>query len=193
MPIALGLLLLATAYRILAAHVPALANFSPLMALTFCAAVYLRDRRLWLVPFLALTASDCYIDHYYATVYHYHWPLAGPFIRAACLVAALGLGAGVARDRSWVKLAAGCVAGSLLFYLVTNTASWRVDAGYAHDLAGWWQALTIGHPEFPPTLFFFRNSLASDLAFTGLFALAMELAARRTGAPSLLGRRAAAK
>ncbi|MFM9031283.1 MAG: DUF6580 family putative transport protein, partial [Opitutaceae bacterium] len=45
--------------------------------------------------------------------------------------------------------------------------------------AGWWQALTVGRPEFPPTLFFFRNTLVGDLVFTGLFAGAMEFAARR--------------
>jgi hypothetical protein len=49
--------------------------------------------------------------------------------------------------------------------------------------------MTIGHPQFAPTLSFFRNTLVSDLLFTGLFALAMEAAARRKGAPSLLGGR----
>ncbi len=67
-------------------------------------------------------------------------------------------------------------ASSLLFYLVTNTDSWLGDAGYSHDAAGWWQAMTVGHPEFPPTLYFFRNTLVSDLLFTAVFALAMEYA-----------------
>ena len=56
---------------------------------------------------------------------------------------------------------------------------------------GWWQAMTVGHPEFPPTLFFFRNTLVSDLLFTGVFALAMEWAAARACQPSLLPTRAA--
>jgi hypothetical protein len=58
--------------------------------------------------------------------------------------------------------------------------------------AGWWQAMTVGRPEFPPTLFFFRNTLVSDLIFTGLFAGAFEFAARRAGRPSLLAPRAEA-
>ena len=65
------------------------------------------------------------------------------------------------------------------------------DAFYAKTLAGWWQAMTVGHPEFPPTLLFFRNTLASDLLFTGIFVLAMESAALRAGQPSLLTRKAA--
>jgi len=44
----------------------------------------------------------------------------------------------------------------------------------------------VGRPEFPPTWMFFRNTLVSDLLFTGLFALTLELAARRAGRPSLL-------
>jgi hypothetical protein len=50
----------------------------------------------------------------------------------------------------------------------------------------------VGRPEFPPTLFFFRNTLVSDLLFTGMFAVAMEFAALRSGRPSLLVRRVTA-
>ena len=55
-----------------------------------------------------------------------------------------------------------------------------------NSAAGWWQALTVGHPEFPPTILFFRNTLFGDLMFTGLFAGVMEWLARRKGEPSLL-------
>ena len=33
--------------------------------------------------------------------------------------------------------------------------------------------MTVGHPEYPPTLWFFRNTLVGDLLFTGVFALVM--------------------
>mgnify|MGYP000730814078 CR=1 FL=1 len=52
-----------------------------------------------------------------------------------------GLGQGVGCIGG--DLAAGCLGGSLLFYLATNTASFLGDAYYAHTLAGWWQAMTI--------------------------------------------------
>ena len=61
--------------------------------------------------------------------------------------------------------------GSCLFYLITNTATWISTADYAKTLAGWWQALTIGLPGFPPTLLFFRNTVLSDLFFTALFVI----------------------
>ncbi|MFA5056849.1 MAG: DUF6580 family putative transport protein, partial [Opitutaceae bacterium] len=84
-----------------------------------------------------------------------------------------------------------CLGGSLLFYFATNTASFLGDAFYAKTLTGWWQAMTVGHPEFPPTLFFFRNTMVSDLLFTATFALAMEWTALRANLPSLLKTRAA--
>ena len=192
MPLALALIVLSVAWRIATVDIPALSNFAPLMALTFCGAVYLRDKRLWLVPFVALTLSDLYIDRYYATNFHYEWSVAGAVLRAACFAAAIGFGLMVARRRSWLNLLSGTIGGSLFFYLVTNTASWIGDVAYTHNLAGWWQAMTIGHPEFPPTIWFFRNTFVSDLAFTGIFAVAMELAARRAGRDSLLGEQATA-
>ncbi len=186
MVIALALILLASAYRIFAAWEPSLVNFSPLMALAFCGAVYFRSRLLWLVPFAALTLSDLYLNHYYATQFGYEWTAGGALVRTACFAAALGLGWLVAQRKNWPNLFSGALGGALLFYLVTNTASWAGDALYAKTFAGWWQALTVGHPQFPPTLVFFRNSLVSDLLFTGIFALALEYAALRRHEPSLL-------
>ena len=185
---ALALVLLATAYRIVAAWNPDLVNFSPLMALAFCGAVYFRNRWMWLVPFAALSVSDLYLDHYHATQFGYTWDLGGVLVRTVCFVAALVLGWMVCRRKTWLTLLAGCVGGSLLFYVATNTASFLGDAYYAKTLAGWAQALTFGHPEFPTTLLFFRNTLASDLGFTAVFALAMEWSALRAGQPSLLQR-----
>ena len=64
---------------------PQLSNFSPMMALAFCAGVYTRNRWMWLAPFAALVVSDLYIDHYYAAVYHYQWSLGGAALRIALL------------------------------------------------------------------------------------------------------------
>jgi hypothetical protein len=53
-------------------------------------------------------------------------------------------------------------------------------------------AASSARPEFAPTLWFFRNTLVGDLLFTGVFALALEWRALRSGRASLLGRAAAA-
>lgn len=188
--LAVALLVLAAGWRVLAVYAPALSNFAPLMALAFCGAVYFRDKRLWAVPLLALTVSDFFLNAYYAAAFHTTWSWTSELIRLGCFAAALPLGAYVARHKSWLNLFSGALAASLLFYFVTNTDAWLADPAYAKSFAGWWQALTIGRPEFAPTLFFFRNTFVSDLLFTGLFAGAMELAARHAGQPSLLAKRA---
>jgi hypothetical protein len=171
--LALALIVAAVAYRISAVFAPELSNLSPIMALAFCGAVYFERRSLWLVPFVALAASDLWIDRYYAAQYGYTWELGGALLRIACFAAALGVGAFVARRRTALNLLSGVLGCSILFYFVSNTAAWLGDAYYVKTLAGWWQAMTIGHVEFPPTLWFFRNTLVGDLLVTGVFALVM--------------------
>ena len=186
MYVALALILFATLYRVLAILDPGLSNFSPLMAITFCGAVYFRHRWMWLVPFAALSISDLFINHYYLTEYGFTWPVSGFIARALCFGVALLIGDWVARRKSWLNLLNGALLGAIVFYLVTNTQSWAADPFYPKTLAGWWQALTVGHPEYPPTVLFFRNTFFGDLMFTGIFSGIMEWLAHRQGAPSLL-------
>jgi hypothetical protein len=180
---ALALIVSAALWRVAAAYEPSWANVSPITALAFCGALYFRDWRLWLVPLIALTFSDLWLNHYHATAFGYTWTLTEMLLRAGCLGVALGLGRLVAARRSAINLLSGALASSLVFYLVTNTAAWAADAYYPGTAAGWWQAMTLGHPEFPPTLWFFRNTFVGDLVFTGLFAGAMALAAARERPP----------
>jgi hypothetical protein len=189
MLIALVLIVLAAGWRVAAVHFPDLMNFAPLMALTFCGAVYFRDKRLWLVPFVALLLSDLYLDRYYAVNYNESWVWPSVIIRLLCFAMAIPLGRWVAQHKRWLTLMGGALAGSLMFYVITNTDAWLRDPFYGKSAAGWWQAMTIGRPEYPPTLYFFRNTFVSDLLFTALFAVAMEFAALRAGAESLLTRR----
>lgn len=186
MRIALLLILIAALFRVLPTMDLGLSNISPVMAIAFCGAVYFRNRWMWAVPFIALCASDIYINFFYAREYGYALPTAGYFARFACFAAAVALGVWISKRKSWLWLLNGSLLGALLFYLVTNTQSWFSDPFYAKTLAGWWQAMTVGHPEFPPTIYFFRNTLFGDLMFTGLFAGVMEWIAQRKGEPSLL-------
>ncbi|HAV64106.1 MAG TPA: hypothetical protein DCY13_17285, partial [Verrucomicrobiales bacterium] len=82
----------------------------------------------------------------------------------------------------WLKLVGGGILGALVFYVVSNTASWLQLPGYAKTFSGWLQALTVGLPGWPPTWVFFLKTLASGGLFTGLFVGAMKLATRETEA-----------
>ncbi|MGZ8898489.1 MAG: DUF6580 family putative transport protein, partial [Limisphaerales bacterium] len=65
--------------------------------------------------------------------------------------------------------------GALIFYVVTNIASWIFDPGYPKSIGGLLQALTVGIPGYPPTWLFLKNTLISGGLFTGLFAGVMNL------------------
>jgi hypothetical protein len=153
-----------------------LSNFAPLAAIALCGAVYFPTRLKFVLPLVALFLSDIVLNM------HYSAPLLAPEI--VCRYFALGLvgwlGLAVANNPSWKTLLPASLAGSTLFYLVTNVFSWLSDPGYVKSFAGLIQALTVGLPQYSatPTWMFFRNSVVSDLLFTGLFVLCMNFVRR---------------
>ena len=186
MPVAVILVLLAVLCRVAPTFNISLSNLAPFTAIAFCGAVYIRKPWFWVMSFVALELSDLYLNFFHAREYGFYWSLGGFAARTLCFGAALGIGRWTAGRKSWLGLLNGALLGAVVFYLVTNTQSWATDVFYPKTLAGWWQALTVGHPEYPPTIYFFRNTLFGDLMFTGLFAGAMEWLARRHEEPSLL-------
>ena len=169
---ALILILAVTLYRLcyaLAGSPGAWANFSPLAAILLCSAAYLPRQFILLIGLGPLLIADLILN------LHYHQPLidTGMFSRYFCFALILFLGGLVRKQHSnkLLFLFASTLIGSALFYLMTNTSTWISTAAYAKTLPGWWQALTIGEPGFPPTLLFFRNTLLSDLFFTALFVI----------------------
>lgn len=192
---ALLLILAAVLYRVgIAVFAPYAAggefwmNFCPLAAIALCGAAWLpktREGRVqyaWLaVPFLALFASDLLLNrHYGASLVS-----AEMIVRYLGFAGVAGIGLAIRKNPTFVRLMAGSVAGSVLFYLLTNTASWLGNPSYAQSGAGWIQAMTVGIPGFPPTWLFFRNTLAGDVLFTALYAGCMALSAR--GARKAIG------
>ena len=173
------LLILATvAYRIVTGFAITsgttwLSNFAPLAAIALCGAVYFPRKYKFTVPLLALFLSDIVLN------IHYSAPLLDPLIAcrylALFLVGCLGLL--IANRASLKTLLPASLAGSTLFYVITNVFAWLSDPGYAKNFAGLVQSLTVGLPQYSatPTWMFFRNSLLSDLFFTGLFVLCMKL------------------
>ncbi len=182
---AIVLTLIVVAYRVIlgmagSAHFDWLHNFSPLAAVALCGAIYFPKRVAIALPLGALFVSDLLLNTWYRE------PLLEP--RMAPQYLALGLICAMGwmlrgRPKVWSVLAAS-VAGSLLFYVVTNTGAWLAEPLYAKTVAGWVQALTSGLPGYPPTLYFFRNSVASDLIFTLLFLACFAIAPSRPQPPA---------
>ena len=150
-------------------------NFSAATALVFCAGVYFRGAAAWWLLLGVMLATDVTLN-----VFYYH---AAPFsfyllLNYAVYAGLIGLGKWFGRRAAFLKLLLGGLLGAVIFYLVTNTLAWFQDAGYAKTVAGWIQALTVGHPEIHPTTWeFFRQTLLGTGIFTALFVAAEKLTA----------------
>ena len=142
-------------------------NFAPLAAIALCGAIYFPKRLALILPLAMLFVSDLVLNaHYHAALINIE--MAG-HLAALAMVGGIGL---MLRERPRAGLIfGGSVASSVIFYLVTNVVSWISNPVYAKNGAGLAQALWTGVPGWPPTWMFFRNTLVSDLLFTGLFLL----------------------
>ena len=175
---ALLLIFSAVAYRVMSGlliHSGAswLSNFVPLAAIALCSAAYFPKKYKFAVPLVTLFISDAVLN------FRYGAPLLDPQILcrylALALVGCIGL---LLQYRASLKtILPASIVGSTVFYVVTNAFSWLSDPGYAKNLAGLIQALTVGLPQYSatPSWMFFRNSLLSDLVFTLLFIVCMNL------------------
>ncbi len=149
-------------------------NFSVLYALFFCAGAFFPGSMAWWLPLGTMIVTDVVLNVFFYHVAIFSWYM---LITAASFAGLILFGKLFSRKSSWLSLLMGGLIGAVLFYLVTNTASWLYNPEYPKTLAGWIQALTNGTPGNPPTWAFFRNTLLSGGLFTGLFAAAFKLTA----------------
>ena len=188
------LVLAAVAYRIatgLFIHNGAtwLSNFAPMAAIALCSAAYFPSKLKFSLPLIALFISDLVLNSAYgASILDAH--IACRYF-ALTLVGCLGV---LLQNRASLKtMMPASIGASVIFYAITNTFSWLSDPGYVKNLGGLVQALTVGLPQYSstPTWMFFRNSLVSDLLFTGLFVMCVQFS--RNAEPGLNKRTALAR
>ena len=154
-------------------------NFAPIAAIALCAAAYFPRKYKFTVPMIALLISDVVLDA------HYGFSLLSPFVLSHyigfAIVGCLGL---LLQNRaSWKTLLPASVVASLIFYVITNAVSWIYDPGYPKNFSGLVQSVTVGLPQYSatPSWMFFRNSVVSDLLFTLLFVVCINLGRRAEG------------
>jgi hypothetical protein len=158
-------------------------NFSAAYALAFCAGVYFCGSMAWWLPLGTLVVTDIGLNMYYWLALGWEvWQL--PVLKYQLFnytsyIVLIFLGRRFKPHFSFLALLGGGILGALLFYLITNTASWWFNPfnnpEYQKNLVGWLTALTKGTAGWPQTWEFFRNTLLSGGLFTGLFVGAMKL------------------
>lgn len=159
-------------------------NFSAAYAIAFCGGVYFSGAMAWWLPLGTLAVTDILLN-----VFYYQQPVFSSFMLVKTLgfVGIVALGRLFSRNAKTWKLLGGSLLGALLFYLITNSASWLFDPGYTKTLLGWIQALTLGLPGLPPTWTFLLKTLLSSALFTGLFVAGMKLTVSESPAEKTAG------
>ncbi len=161
------------------------ANFSAGYALAFCAGVYFSRTLAWWFPLTIFVVTDIGLNMFYWLVRGYDvWDasvLKYQLINYLAYAVLIWLGRRFKPQSSFLALLGGGVLGAILFYLITNTASWLFNPfhnlEYTRNFSGWLTALTKGTSGWPETWQFFLNTLLSGGLFTGLFVGAMKLTA----------------
>jgi hypothetical protein len=142
--------------------VPHPPNFSPIDAMALFSGAYLGRRWLaFAAPLGALLLSDALLGFYQGMEFQYV---------SVALIVLLGW---VALPKvSVVRLGAAAVAGSVLFFAITNFGTWLTSGMYPHTISGLAACYVAAIP-------FYQNTLAGDLVYSALlfggFALAEHL------------------
>jgi hypothetical protein len=160
-----GMVAFTVIYR-LAVHFSAGAlpwNFTPVEAMALFGGAYFADRRLGIaIPLIAMVIADCVIAFTLPAAWVRDWLGTLPFVYFCIAMTAVG-GFALRGKVSAPKVVIGAFASAVLFFLVTNFATWltaRPDAGAACT-----GSLTACYVAGLP---FFRGTLAGTLAWSAL-------------------------
>ena len=143
----LGAILAAAALR-LVPHPP---NFTPIGAMALFSGAYLGRRALaFVAPLGAMLLSDAIIGFY-----------SGFWITYLAVALIALLGSIALNRRSVIRVGLASIAGSILFFLVSNFGTWALSGMYAHTLSGLGACYVAAVP-------FFQNTIAGDLFYATL-------------------------
>lgn len=150
-----ALLILGVATRFL----PHNANFTSIGAIALFGGLYLPKRWAIIGPMLAMFVSDIFIGFY-------SLPIMISVYLGFAITTLIGLK--IRNQKTFAKIAGGTIAGSLLFFLITNFAVWAFGTMYVHNFTGLIQSYYMALP-------FLKNSLAGDLFYSTILIGGYEL------------------
>ena len=152
--ILVALLALAITLRLLP-HIP---NFVPITAIALFAGVYFGGAWAYILPLMAMIITDIFLGFHSTMLFVY-----------GSLILTVGIGHIVRTKKNPLTILAGTLAGSILFFIITNFGVWTTTKWYTPDISGLLKCYEMAIP-------FFRNSLAGDLFYVTIFFGAYESA-----------------
>jgi hypothetical protein len=153
-----GMIVLAALSRLLP-HPP---NFSPVEAIALFGGAYFAQRHaaIW-VPLVAMFISDLALGLVNGGIYAEYFLSAGFLLVYLCIALSAVLGFSLRGRASALRVGAWSLAGSVLFFLVTNFGAWLGSSLYPQTTAGLMAAYVAGLP-------FFQNTVLGTLFYSAL-------------------------
>ncbi|MBI2982517.1 MAG: hypothetical protein HYY44_09570 [Deltaproteobacteria bacterium] len=139
-----GLVVAAAVSRLLP-HPP---NFAPIMAIALFGGAYFSRRSSLIIPLAAMFLSDLLIG--------FHDQMALVYLSFVLVVL---MGWTLAENRTVSRVAGRAVAGSLLFFVMSNFGVWLAGTIYSRDLSGLLSCYVAAIP-------FFQTQLLGDALYT---------------------------
>jgi hypothetical protein len=176
-----GAVLLAALARLIP-HPP---NFAPITAIALFGAATLGSKRLAiLIPILAMFISDLGIEVLYRMGLTSSWGIhSGMWLIYATFIVITPLGFLLQRQRTVPAIAGATLAGSVIFFVVTNFAVWAGGSEYPRTVEGLIACYTLAIP-------FFQYTVLGDLFYStvlfGGFALAEKMIPELRSSPGQL-------
>ena len=135
-------------------------NFTPIMAMSIFGGIMFKDKKFaFAVPIAAMLLTDAIIGFHSTMI----------FVYAGFAVGVL-LGFTLKNKLKPMRLAATSLAGSSIFFILTNFGAWLTSGIYPKSFAGLMQAYFLGLPFFRYTpLQMFGFSVLGDLTYCFAF------------------------
>jgi hypothetical protein len=158
-PLVLTGLIIAAALTRLLPHPP---NFSPVEAIALFGGAYFAAKQwAFVVPLLAMLISDLALGALHGADYASYLGGISFWSVYACIALSVALGFGLRGKVSGERVLGYALAGSVLFFAVTNFAAWLSNPIYPKTAAGLAAAYVAGIP-------FFRWTVLGTLAYGAL-------------------------
>ncbi len=172
-PLTLAAMIFLAALSRVLPHPP---NFSPIEAVALFGGAYFAKRH-WalLVPLAAMFLSDMVLGLLRGGLYLEYFASAGYLLVYACILLSTLLGFGLRGKVGASRVLGYSLAGSLLFFLVTNFGVWLSSPTYPQNASGLLAAYLAGVP-------FFQWTVLGTLFYSALLFGGFELLRKRVPA-----------